>query len=512
MPIAAIAQSTSVPAGFQSDGIYGCNQTGSYAMSVGAMAAIGGVYVPVNDAAVTLNTGYLVYKECVLRGIVDNERKSATSGLIKKELTDFMTDRNGNPLFSQNITAEQLGVADASFIQDIQNGSLNALNPAFKASVTRALVRRYQQSTRLPANGYTCSYSGDMTPILNGQTFSWSGLMAEGDPACNPIFAEELANNVIMNRADTQVNNLMTRLQWGQGTYDMQTTDANGVTTTVTPSTIVNALAQQAVTSGFRQTENANDIGQMLNALFAGMGAQIIGDSQGLGGLTQAANGQLSYLDQVAKESSDALVGSAVNAALQILTAARTVEATYNQVINNIANNLAQTIQQLRSTEAQCWNLIIQHVCASSATSTPAAGTCTDADGNILHIATSTTRSQSVIDAQITPLASSTVINIQNSNNALSAIDRLIAGVTNTNSLDVQRLALQQLDTLVSNGALHNQNDVANVQQQYSAVQTATANMLTTTAQAWGDSTDVNVGWCNVNNPAVVQYWDAQWR
>ncbi|HEY4488462.1 MAG TPA: hypothetical protein VJB97_03010, partial [Candidatus Paceibacterota bacterium] len=52
---------------FQRDGVFGCSLNGSYSMSVGTMSAMGGAYVPVNDASVTLNTGYLVYKECILR-------------------------------------------------------------------------------------------------------------------------------------------------------------------------------------------------------------------------------------------------------------------------------------------------------------------------------------------------------------------------------------------------------------------------------------------------------------
>src|SRR3990167_9643499 len=65
-----LEQTFSEPKGFSRQGIFGCSQTGSYSMSVGTLGAMGGAFVPVNDAAVTLNTGYLVFKECVLRGIV----------------------------------------------------------------------------------------------------------------------------------------------------------------------------------------------------------------------------------------------------------------------------------------------------------------------------------------------------------------------------------------------------------------------------------------------------------
>ena len=74
---------SSTPYQYQSNGIYGCNKTGAAASSVAAFAA-SGAYVPVSDAAVELNTGYLVYLECSLRPLVDALSQSATAGLINK--------------------------------------------------------------------------------------------------------------------------------------------------------------------------------------------------------------------------------------------------------------------------------------------------------------------------------------------------------------------------------------------------------------------------------------------
>ena len=69
-PLAVNAQtapaSTATRAQFSSDGITGCNQTSAAASSVGAFVA-SGTYVPVSDAAVELNTGYIVYLDCSLR-------------------------------------------------------------------------------------------------------------------------------------------------------------------------------------------------------------------------------------------------------------------------------------------------------------------------------------------------------------------------------------------------------------------------------------------------------------
>src|SRR5262245_33826751 len=51
------------------DGIFGCRGVGAQVANVGTTAVTGAVYVPVRDADVILNTGFLVYKECVLDGV-----------------------------------------------------------------------------------------------------------------------------------------------------------------------------------------------------------------------------------------------------------------------------------------------------------------------------------------------------------------------------------------------------------------------------------------------------------
>ena len=88
-----------IPQGFS--GIFSCNQNGAYAMSVGALGATGGVYVPVADASVELNTGTLVYKECILREVVDAEREAATAGFTQQATNNIQTGRNGATVAAQ---------------------------------------------------------------------------------------------------------------------------------------------------------------------------------------------------------------------------------------------------------------------------------------------------------------------------------------------------------------------------------------------------------------------------
>jgi hypothetical protein len=129
-----------------------------------------------------------------------------------------------------------------------------------------------------------------------------------------------------------------------------------------------------------------------------------------------------------------------------------------------------------------------------------------------LKVATSTLTSQQVVDSQITPLANQTVSNINNSNKALQLINQLVSGVTNTTSVDAQRIALVQLDQLVSQGALHNQTQLTTIQQQQAAIKDAMSSLYNDTKTAWGDSTDPNIGWCNVNSQSVIDMWIQRWR
>ena len=55
VPLSVAADTAS--SGYSSQGIFSCNINGAYAMSIGATAASGVVYVPVSHGAVKLNTG-----------------------------------------------------------------------------------------------------------------------------------------------------------------------------------------------------------------------------------------------------------------------------------------------------------------------------------------------------------------------------------------------------------------------------------------------------------------------
>jgi len=509
--------------GLSRQGIFGCNDAGAYSMSVGSLSAIGSTFVPVSDAAVTLNTGYLVYKECILRPLINRQKENAIANLVKQTTTQFNTGRtvteNGvmtnAPMFSTDLTKEMAIIRDNSVNEDLNGTSLNALNPAFSREVKTAIYRRYQANTQNPGGALACSYArspADLYAVQHGQEFyDFNDVLMLADSNCIPLQAAANAENYVLANAAYKEDIALTRLNWGNGVYDV--VDENG--NVVTPGFLVAGEIEQKLGSGFRQQESANDIDQMVGQLFAGIGNQILSSASGLIGLLTGSGNSPSYLNQVIADSSAGLKDSAINAALQILLAARQVESAYLEAAKATADALSRAIAQLRGAENQCWELIIPQVKEKAAV-----GNCTqNSDGTqtcsgsfSLKIATSTTYSQRVVDSQIAPLASTTAARINAASDAVDSVDELIVNVTNSESPDAQAVALQKLDALVAQKALHNQYDLKDAERQLEDVNNSISALVTDTIKAWGDSTDPNIGWCNVNNTAVIQNWTNKWK
>jgi len=471
-------------------------------MSVGSLAAIGGAYVPVNDAAVTLNTGYLVYKECVLKAINNRMREDSIARLVNQSARTFMTGRGGNPMYPEVLSRDILQRSDDILNGIFSSGRLNTVSPAFQGDVTRAIARNYAAQTRNSSASLACSYAGsalDLAAVLRGERFTGYGdLLALADPNCNPLFSYYNSQNYVANEIGAGIGEMMTRLSWSNGVYDVQETLPDGTLRTVTPGFLVAGTIQQQLGAGFDMQKSADDIDEMVGALFAGIGNALLYEaSNGLRGLVARGGNQPSYLDQVVEQSGATLRESAINAALQILLAARTVQATFLENERASADVLARAVEDLRGAENRCWELIVTKVKESAETD--------------LRIATTTVASQRVIDASIAPLASSTASRITLAQRGFDSVDALITGAINSDP-QAQGTALKTLDDLVAQKALQNQYDLKASEQRREDVRSAMSDLVRDAIKMWGDDPDPNKGWCNINNPDVIEKWSATWK
>lgn len=490
------------------------NVNGALSTSVGVTAVSGGVFVPVNDAAVTLNTGILVYKECVLRKIVNAKRIDATAKLVKQTTQNFLkgrcvVDADGvetcGPYFPEVLSEDRLKLSDTVVARDVNGTLLDSVNPLFRDDVKRAIYRSYLQQTRNPGASLACS--GTAASLARIQMGGYDGpqdLFTVADPNCNPLFNFFSAQALVMSDVAAEQEDMLTRLGWNRGVYDVTTTGADGVSRVVTPGFIIAGTMEQQLGSAFRQLENANDIGQMIDQMFAAIGNQIMTGTVGtaVGGLRGLLNvqfGQKSYLDQVVANTGTTLQNSTVSAAMQNLAAAVANESAYLAAKNATASVLTNAVTQLRTKEAQCWNQFVVPAVTTYAL-----------QNNIprLKVATTTTASQAAIDKNIVPLAGSVSADIGPSNAMMTQINQIISGISGASPAE----AYKQLDALVAGGKLHTSYDAQAAQKQTQDVQSALTAVVTDTITAWGDNQDPTIGWCNINNPAVVQMWANKWK
>lgn len=475
------------------DGIFGCRGEGANISNVGTLVAIGGVYVPVNDAAVTRNTGYLVYKECVLDAVARKISESATAELVSQGSRAITTGYNGGPQFPADFTEEVDRRGNIITLNALDDANVGVICPAFKNSVRVASARTRVARQNQPNQAFTCTLPG------TGSSY-YERMAALTQQRNNPFGAQMILDAQIQATIDYDNYNLRQRLLANNGFYDQVDNfdDPLGARIT-TPGYLIAQSISQMVGSGFRQLENANEIDQVVSNFFGGLTTQLVSDTRGFTGLSQPVNGQPSYLDRMTAQTSANVRQQAANAALSVIGAARQIETAYRQAKEGIATALSDAIVKLRAAENQCWNLIVPAVQAR-------------AGSTALNIATSTQFSQQIIDSQIAPLATTTVRDIRASDAALATLNELIASVSNSSSATNQQQALLRLDTMVANRQLHTSTDATNAAATRDSVVAAINTLVDNTLQAWGDSTDPNTGWCNVNNDAVIDRWFNEWN
>jgi hypothetical protein len=475
------------------NGIFGCRGQGAQIANVGTTRAVGGVYVPVNDAAVTLNTGFLVYKECILDGMARKIAESGTAEIGKQTFKATQEGRNGGPQYLVNFGQEDRERGTAIAVTQIQNGT-SQICEAFRQPIRTALARSYAQQFNNPNQIVACPVAG------NDQGF-FDTLFRSIEPCGNAAncYITERANIDSMVAYDRE--NYRRQLDWSGGVFPRYDSNDPLSQRVVTPGFIIANSITQVTGSGYRQLESANEIDQVVANLWGGLANRLVSGSGGIPGLFVSTGNQPAYIDRMVAETQAAVRAGAVNAAVAILSSARQAEAAYLTAKQGIATAFIGAITQLRAMEDQCWTLII-----------PKVQEMATAQNATLNIATSTQFSQAIIDSQIRASASTTAADITVSQQALTRIDQLIASVTNSASSAAQQQALVQLDQMVANNQLHSTQDAQTASTQRDSVTSAVSTLVNDTRTAWGDSTDPNIGWCNVNNTAVVERWFNAWR
>lgn len=521
-PVVAFSQSTNTSP-------FTCNKNGQVTASAGSTTALGGPYVPVADYAVELNTGLLAYKECVLREIVSAQRKAGLATVDNQVLTRFNSGEGGNPTFggfpSRERGKEKVQLADKTYLRYLQNDSLSGFTDSLEGSVKQGIARGYS-AVRDPRKEFACEYADD-GGNLGASTAGipvgdfWTAYDAlNNDPACTFFRATSVGFYAIENQNEFEQYKDDERLDWGDGTYDLAHYDENGFRITDTQGEIVLQQGIQSIQSAYVQAQSADDLGEMVDGLYLGVTNQVLtagnvgttgtggvttgGSAGGLSAITQALSGALSYMGQVVNGQTGQYVDATANATLGILQGALATERQYNAAVTSNANVFTQTNAALRAKETQCFTQIVEAVCQPG---TLSGTTCTGVSGATLTTASSTVFSQKVIDTNVRPLANATVANLNTSNQIITRLQQIIAGLTASPTQAAQTAALAALAALNP----HNSSDVNAATAGQQQTTTLMTSLLSNTNTAWTEGTTPNVGWCNVSNEATKDAWSSCW-
>ena len=481
------------------DGVFSCRNAG-YA-NIGTTVVRGGIYVPVRDADVILNTGYLVYKECVLDGVVSMIKNDVAAGVQSNAIKAVERSRGGQQQYFTN-SEDLRPYLNVIFTEATLAARSGTMCNAFKNRVPTAVARNYLATTQKPGDELICPFiqsEAERQALISGsEPVNWNSWSKFVDPRSYEFGVYYLEKG----QADTQMANynynIREMINNGNGFFPAFDNASNPLNQRViTPGYVIAQSLVKLLGVGTDILVNANEIDQINGSLQAGLQGSIVADTiRGLTGFSRSQNGQPSYLDRMSAEASASVRNAAVNAALITLATVRQIETNFKSAKEGIAQILIDAVNKLRAAENACWDRII-----------PAAQS-----RGAIRVATTTEFSQAAVDAQLRQLMQQTESDLRISTQALNVINQLIANVTNSNSTTVQQQALLQLDSMVANNQLHSAADAERAQKQRDDVSGAITGLVDQTIKDWSESEDPTIGWCNINNPAVVDRWYNEWR
>jgi hypothetical protein len=498
------------------EGPVSCNKNTASPASAGSQTPLGGPYVPVADYAVELNTGLLVYKECVLREMVTTIRKARLTQLDNQVLTQFNSGQGGNPLFG-GFPSRELG-KEESLVSirtvDIylnKNDSLSGFNNAVRDKVKNAIGIGYTNA-RDPRRLFTCPYTGNLEAIYSGSPSGnfWDAFNAVTDyPGCSVLRASELGVIAVARQDAYELYKNRQRLDWGDGIYDLAHYDEDGFRITDTSGKFVGATAENSILSGYIQTREADDINEMTEPLYAAVASQVLspgaggtggtnggGSMGGLAAITSALSGALSYMNALVQSSGGTVIQQGNDIAGGTIAAAGVIEKQYYDAIQANIDVFTNGGNALKAAETACYDKIAQAVCQSG---TRSGNTCTATTGATLNISTQTIFSGAVT-APWTNTAGPLTTNLKESDDKLKAIAALIVKLT-TKVVTADQAQAELTNTIKP----HTSTDVQSAQSAKSGYQATVANDSNTATAAW------NSGWCNTNDQTNKNNWIACW-
>jgi hypothetical protein len=323
----------------------------------GAVVVVGGngtFQETISAGADTLAAGSLTtltFKETVLDGVA-----FAVINLLIQQMTQSIVSWinsgfQGDPSFIRDFDGFLTGIADRAVGQFIASDeTLRFLCSPFRVNIQATLNFQYAKSRNYGDAASSCTLTG---VAANLENFFDGNAIAGGwdqwfkvtqDPQYNPYGALLLAQEKMSVTISNSQGQEARLLDWGKGflsSRECNTVENRQICRTVTPGGTIEAQLNEAISAPGRRVQVADEINEIIGALFTQLASQALSGVGGLLGLTGgggAAAAGPTYYDTLATQPTGAPITPAQNPIQQAITTETTYRSLQQTIVTNVQN------------------------------------------------------------------------------------------------------------------------------------------------------------------------------
>jgi hypothetical protein len=342
--------------------------------------AVEDIGLTITSTLMSLSISSLEQKELVWDGLFYTIAKQALQQMTNDILKWINSGFDGEPAFVTDLAGFLQDIADQVAGDYIYGDDLGTICTPFQLDTRLQLANDYQeQAYDSGEKQLACTvddYSDDVGAFINGD-FSAGGWSAWFELVLNPQNTQvgsSLKAKLIMNDklAEKEANE-REKLDWGDGFRSLEacSTDDSGEEkcTITTPGSIIKDQASFALEIPALSLINADEMNEVLGALFSNLAQQAITGINGLLGLggndsyadnSYGADGTSSYLDAMAEESAN--MGSTTDAGGNKIEQALKTESRVLELELDITNAIDDLVAEFNDAQGpyagdSCWDL-----------------------------------------------------------------------------------------------------------------------------------------------------------
>jgi hypothetical protein len=267
-------------------------------------------------------------KEFTLDGIAWSLAKKVLASTVRSTIDWINSGFNGKPAFITNLDDFLLNAADEVATDFIAGENFSQLCQPLQLPVRLILDLSYRRASSFQERSQ-CTISQAVANVGNfaENTYqdgfqSWFEITT--NPYNNIYGASVFSASAMRQQIEQDAENKKREADWGNGLLSIKDC-SSGKCVIVTPGNVISEYLNFSLTVGDRVLIEADDINEIVGALFAQLGKQAITGVGGLLGLSQSQGGEAPYLGRMETEAFE----TAFRGSSKFLTDAILVEESY---------------------------------------------------------------------------------------------------------------------------------------------------------------------------------------